>query len=93
MTSLTKTSKMIVEFMVEDNEYYNSELPFKVVEHYTSTEYPYSGYRIYRVITDDLTKIRVVNETSGIEYIPFETIEVEGGKVKYVSVWTPNNAE
>lgn len=81
--------------MVEGNEYYNSDLPYKIVESYTSPEYPHPSYDIYRVETDELTKIRVINDSSGVEYIPFETMECRSGNaiVKHVTIWTPYNAE
>ena len=85
---------MKVEFMVEDNEYFNSDMEYKVVERYRQPEYPYGGYKIYRVETDDIKKIRVLNETSGIEYEP-DTVEAykNGNEtVHYVKIWNPVTA-
>lgn len=80
---------MKVEFMVADNEYYNSDMEYKIVESY----YPdgMQGYDIYRVDTDDIRKIRVVNEASGTEYEAEQTTECKDGneKIYYVSIWNP----
>ena len=83
--------KMIVEFMVEDNEIFNSDMAYKIVERYRQPEYPYGGYEIYRVETDDIKKIRVINETSGIEYEPYKTDTYKSGNetVHYVKIWNP----
>lgn len=80
---------MKVEFMVEANAYYNSEMPYEIVESY----YPdgMQGYDIYRVETESVSDIHVVNETSGIEYeaeqvIPFK----DGAETIYaVKIWRP----
>lgn len=86
-------AKMLVEFMVEDNEYFNSDMAYKIVERYRQPEYPYGGYEIYRVETDDIKKIRVVNNTTDIEYVPYklETCKSGNDTVHFVKIWDPVN--
>lgn len=82
---------MKVQFMVEANEYYNSEMEYKIVESYYPDEYPYNGYDIYQVETDDISNVRVVNKTSGIEYKAEEAKKFKDGNetIYYVSIWSP----
>lgn len=81
---------MKVEFMVEDTAYYNSDMPYKIVESY-DPEYPLHGYDIYQVETDNISNIRVVNETNGTEYEAEQAVECkDGGETVYVvSIWKP----
>lgn len=82
---------MRVQFMVEDNERYLSDMPYEIVESYCSPEYPHHGYDIYQVETDNISSIRVVNETSGIEYKADEAMYCTDGRgaMFYVSIWSP----
>ena len=81
---------MKVEFMVEENAYYNSDMEYKIVESYYP-EYPLNGYDIYRVETDDISKIHIVNETTGIEYEAEQVIKFKNGNetIYSVSIWKP----
>ena len=82
---------MKIEFMVEDHQHFNSDLEYKIVESYYPNEYPYRGYDIYRVETDDIRNIRVCDTNSMIEYMPEQTIQCKDGNetIYYVSIWTP----
>lgn len=82
---------MKVEFMVEDNAYYNSDMEYKIVESYYPDEYPQRGYDIYQVETDNLSDIHVVNETTGIEYEAEQATEFKSDNetMYYVSIWKP----
>lgn len=86
---------MKLEFMVEGTEQFNSDIPYKIIESYTSPEYPYPSYDIYRVEVDDFSMIRVVNTVSNIEYQPDTLIKCRSGNemVHYVSVWKPVESE
>lgn len=72
---------MKVEFMVEYGEFYNSDMNYKIVE---------SGndYDIYRVETDDISKIHVISK-NGSEYVAEQTMKFKNGKetMYYVSIW------
>ena len=83
--------KMIVEFMVEHTEHFNSDMEYDIVERYLPCSYPFIGYDILRVETDDIKNIRVINKTSGIEYVPSETETYKNGNetVHYVKIWDP----
>lgn len=84
-------AKMKVEFMVEETEYYNSDMEYKIVESYRPDEYPSHGYDIYRVETDNISDIRIVNTISGTEYEAEKTIEWKDGcdTIYVVSLWKP----
>lgn len=66
---------MKVQFMVEENAYYNSDMPYKIVESYYPDEYPCRGYDIYEVETDDIRNIHIVNHTNMTESINRATDE------------------
>lgn len=74
-----------VEFMVEWNHTYNSDLEYKIVESYENPEIFNSGYDIYQVTTDDISKIRVIFG-NGTEYTPDQFIKCNDG-IYYVSIW------
>lgn len=76
-----------VEFMVESNQEYLSDMPYRVVDSYNDG---FSGYDIYQVETDDISKIRVLWENTGIEYAPDRTEICKDG-VYVVTVWKPIN--
>lgn len=78
-----------VEFMVESNQEYLSDMPYRVVDGYNDG---FNGYDIYQVETDDISKIRVLWESTGIEYVPDRVERCKDG-VYVVTVWTPINAE
>lgn len=67
-----------VEFMVEYKDEYIGTLPYEIVE-------SEPDYDIYRVKTDDISKIVVV--MGGKEYKPDRLTKFNGGY--YVSVWQP----
>lgn len=81
--------KIKVEFMVADNEYYNSDMEYKIVESY----YPdgMQGYDIYQVETENIRDIHVINHTTGIEYEAEQTIPYKDGNetIYHVSIWNP----
>lgn len=81
--------KIKVEFMVADNEHYNSDMEYKIVESY----YPdgMQGYDIYRVETENVSDVRIVNTVTGTEYFAEQTMEYKDGAdtIYYVSVWCP----
>lgn len=78
-----------VEFMVEYyRETYNGELEYKIVESYDDPERFNTGYDIYQVTTDDVSKIRVINEISGTEYTPDGLLKCNDG-IYYVNLWKP----
>lgn len=81
---------MIVQFMVEDNQYYNSDMEYKIVESYYPDEYPYNGYDIYEVETDNLSDIHVIF-ANGTEYEAEQAMKFrDGNQTKYsVSIWSP----
>lgn len=80
---------MTVQFMVEDNQYYNSEMEYKIVESYYP-EYPLCGYDVYEVETDNIKNIRVIF-ANGTEYEAERVTKFKDGKqTKYaVSLWNP----
>lgn len=78
--------KMTVRFMVEFSNEYDSDMEYKVVESYTDCEYPWCGYDIYEVETDNVKKIRVIMD--GVEYMPLFTSKDKDG-IRYVDAWTP----
>lgn len=82
---------MKVQFLVEENEYYNSDMPYKIVESYCSDEYPCRGYDIYEVETDDIRNIRVINHTNMTEYEAEDVVKFRDDKETkyYVSLWNP----
>ena len=86
----TKGKEMVntktVEFLVEGNQHYISDIPYKIVES-NYPAYPLIPYDIYQVQTDDFTKIRVVWE-NGTEYMPDQLKKCKDG-VYFVTVWTP----
>lgn len=67
-----------VEFMVEHKDEYIGTLPYEIVESELD-------YDIYRVKTDDISKIVVV--IGDKEYKPDRLTKFNGGY--YVSVWQP----
>lgn len=67
-----------VEFMVEYKDEYIGTLPYEIVENEPD-------YDIYRVKTDDISKIIVVMGDK--EYKPDRLTKFNGGY--YVSVWRP----
>jgi hypothetical protein len=81
---------MKVEFMVEDNAHYNSDMEYKIVESYYPDEYPHRGYDIYRVEADKLSDVHVIF-ANGTEYEAEEAIRFKDGNetVYYVSLWNP----
>lgn len=76
-----------IEFMVEWNHEYNSDLDYKIVESYENPEIFNSGYDIYQVTTDDVSKIRVIF-ANGTEYTPDRLIKCNDG-IYYVGLWKP----
>lgn len=81
---------MIVQFMVEENHYYNSDMEYKIVESYYPDEYPYHGYDIYEVETDNIKNIRVIfangTECEAEQVMKFK----DGNQTKFhVSLWNP----
>ncbi len=82
---------MKVEFLVEENEYYNSDMEYKIVESYYPDEYPQHGYDIYRVEAENLSDIHIVNTTTGIEYEAEQAMKCKDGNedVYVVSIWNP----
>ena len=82
---------MKVAFMVEENSYFNSDMKYEIVERYRYDGEIYMAYDIYEVETDDFTKIRVVDESSDIEYVADTVEPAKRGNeiVYYVTVWTP----
>jgi hypothetical protein len=83
--------KKTVEFMVEENAYYNSDMEYKIVESYYPEEYGQHGYDIYRVEVENISDIHIVNETTGIEYEAEQADKFKNGSetVYYVSIWNP----
>ena len=82
---------MKVQFLVEENAYYNSDMPYKIVESYYPDDPRCKGYDIYEVETDDIRNIRVVNLTSHTEYEADEVLDFkDGDETKYyVALWNP----
>lgn len=80
---------MKIEFMVEDHEYYNADMEYKIVESYRP--YGCCGYDIYRVETDKISDVRIVNTKTGIEYEAEQTKKCKDGNetIYVVSVWRP----
>ena len=82
---------MKVQFLVEKNAYYNSDMDYKIVESYYPDEYPCRGYDIYEVETDDIRNIHIVNHTNMTEYEAEDVVKFRDGKETkyYVSLWNP----
>ena len=79
---------MKVEFMVESKDYYESDIPYTIVESYTDYDNPMMGYDIYQVETDDFRKIHIINGVTGIEYEADQVKKCKDG-VRVVTVWNP----
>lgn len=79
---------MKVEFLVEDTAYYNSDMEYKIVESYHPDDLACQGYDIYRVETNNISDIRVVNEVTGIEYEAEQATKCKDG-IYVVTVWNP----
>jgi hypothetical protein len=81
---------MKIEFMVEDNAYYNSDMEYTIVESYYPEDYGIHGYDIYRVETDNISDIRVIFG-NGTEYEAEEAIPFKDGNetIYSVSIWKP----
>ena len=79
---------MKIQFMVEDNSYYNSDMEYKIIESYYPEEYPQHGYDIYQVETDNISNIHIV-DCNMIEYEAEQTIKFKNGDetIYYISVW------
>lgn len=84
-------TKMKVEFMVEETEYYNSDMEYKIVESYQPEEYGCHGYDVYRVEADNISDVRIVNTVNGTEYEAEKVIECKDGSdtIYVVSLWKP----
>jgi hypothetical protein len=75
---------MKIEFMVEHNHHYNSDLEYKIVDSYWSDDLN-SGYDIYRVEADSIADIRVIF-ADGTEYRGAGSMCF--GDVVYITEWT-----
>lgn len=69
-----------IEFAVDWNSEYISDMEYQVILSYEDSEYD-----IYRVITNDISKIRVIFP-NGVEHMPYQLSMFNDG-IYYVSCW------
>jgi tRNA A37 threonylcarbamoyladenosine biosynthesis protein TsaE len=66
-------------------------MEYKIVESYSPEEYDQHGYDVYRVETDNISDVRIVNKVNGTEYFAESAIKCKDGNetIYVVTVWCP----